>query len=220
MRCYSCSKYLGFYVFGKWVTRDKHRFCEPCAGEWVEQRRQRVLAEICAGQPPPRPIFTIPKVRTKDPDRPKSREWLLGLTAFTDKGICFIQTASHTGVDEGWGLAFGMIAGIVATTIVARRRREEFAEGEQDVIDPADTFVDLLCRSEQLLFYPRDDITELSFNSTGFTVRLGKYRKRFGMEGGRKTLRAIREVAEAYRSALEQDTDPYQACKQLATEAD
>jgi len=212
MRCHSCSTYLGFWVFGKWVTRDKLRFCEPCADAWAEQRRQRVLGEICDGGPP-RDIFTIPRIRAKDPDRPKSHHWVVGQAAFTDKGVCFIQTGQYAGADPGAGIAFGIIGGMIAESAAKKRRLEEFDAGEQDVVESADDFMALLCRAEQLLFYPRGEITKLRFNPTGFTVWSRGSRKRFGMEGGRKAYRQFRDVAEAYRRAIDANEDPYLACQ-------
>ncbi|MHC4986454.1 MAG: hypothetical protein ACYTFO_09910 [Planctomycetota bacterium] len=215
MRCHSCSKYLGFWVFGKWVTRDKLRFCEPCADAWAEQRRQRVLGEICSGEPP-REIFTIPRVRAKDPDRPNSRHWVVGQAAFTDKGICFIQTGQYAGADSSATFAFGIIGGLIAESAARKRRLEEFAEGEHDIVESADDFMGLLCRAEQLLFYPRGDITKLRFDSSGFTVWSRGGRRRFGMEGGGKADRGFRDIADAYRRAIDTNEDPYLACEHLA----
>lgn len=216
-RCHSCGKNLGWGLFSKRVTMDGHRFCQPCSEEWSDKRRQRVLSQICEGGDPVE-IFNIPRVRTKDADRPKGRELLLGMAAFTDRGVCFIQTARHTKADPGWALAFGLIGHAFAESAARKNRDKAFARGQREMVEKADGFTDLLRRSEQLLFYPRQEITRLKFDSKGFNIRLGRLRKRFATEGGRKAFKQFREIAETYRSAIERGTDPVLACKHLSAE--
>lgn len=215
-RCHSCGINLGWGPFSKAEILDGHRFCRPCSDEWYEQRRKCVLSQICQGGDPVE-IFTIPKVRTRNPDKPKSRELLLGITAFTDRGVCFIQTGLHFKADSGLGLAFGLIGHAIAESNARKKMKKTFAEGEHEIIDQADSFVDLLSRAEQLFFYPRQEITKLRFDSSGFDIRMGKFRKRFATSGGRKAFKQFREIAGVYRTAIENNADPVLASKYLQT---
>ena len=203
---------MGFGIFLKWKNLDGHSFCESCAVTWFEQRRHRVLQELCRGAPPIE-AFRIPRVRTRNPDRPKSQEILLGLASFTNKGVCFVQLARQKGADPGWGLAFGVIGAAIAGSAAKRREKESFEQIEQGILRNADDFPDLLQRAEQVLYYPREDISRLKFDSAGFAIRTRKLRKRFLYEGGRKAFKQFRDVAKAYSRALESGTDPLQACR-------
>ncbi|MCD4824090.1 MAG: hypothetical protein K8S55_05745 [Phycisphaerae bacterium] len=211
-RCRSCKKYLGLGLFSKWVPLDGHCFCGPCSEIWRQQRRQCILKEIFDPGNPVE-LFHLPQVSTKNPDRPQSRELLLGSAIFMDTGVCFVQYGCHQKADTGWGLAFGLIGMIVAESSAKRRQQRASEESNRRILENAGNLTGLLNRANRLLFYPREDINRLKFNSSGFDIRMGKLRKRFAFDGGRKVFKQFRDIADTYRQAIENKTDPVLACK-------
>jgi len=213
-RCYSCKTYLGLGLFSAWRNLDKHSFCHSCAVKYAEERRHRVLAEVMEGRPPVE-LFRIPRVRTRNPDRPGSRELLLGLASFTDKGVCFLELGLHIKADPGWGWAFGLLGAIIADSAAKERLRGSFQRQEQQ---GAKEFQRILEEAEDVLFYPRDEIQQLKFKAGLFEIRMGKSRKRFAYEDGRRLFKEFRDVAEAYCDALDRGIDPVLACRQASLE--
>ena len=213
-RCHSCNTYLGLGIFSKWVSMDGFRFCSLCAEPWEQQRQRELLETICSGQPPV-DLFTLPRIRARNPDRPQARERLLGLLAFTDKGICFIQISSEAKADIGWGVAFGVLGALLAQSAAKRRQGDSLNVAEKRIVEPATDFVDLLHRAERVLFYPKEQITKLRVDSAGVMVQCDRKKHGFGLIGGRKAFRPFKELAEAYRDAVESQTDPALACKYL-----
>ena len=212
--CYTCNKYLGLRVYSKWPTLDSHRFCEPCAVQYRQQRRQRVLSELCQGGDP-EDIFTAGGIRTLDPDKPKGRSLVLGILAFMDKGVCFVQIAEVLKANLSWAALFGLIGAAIAESKAKAKRQEAYAEGEREILNPAEDFRGILQRAQQLFFYPLKEITRIKSGSWGFEVRMGKSRTRFAMEGGRKTYKQLRELVDAYQRAIETQTNPVLHCKPL-----
>ncbi len=83
--------------------------CEPCAEQFVENRKQKVLAQIFA-RGKPEELLMIADVRARDFDKPKGN-LLHGLVSFTEKGIVFVEVTRLPGNHTGWMAFFTAIFG-------------------------------------------------------------------------------------------------------------
>ncbi len=205
-RCHICGKNLGLGLLSHWVTMDRHRFCQACAELYRQEREAQVRSAVSEGGVP-QCIFTMTHVRTRDPDRPKGRERLVGAAAFTDKGVCFFQTGQHLAADEGQGGLFGLI-GIIISEIISRRHKKRAVAETADLFRDRQDIAKLLGSARRVLFYPLDQTSRLRFDAKGFDIWEGKRRKRFAFEGGRKAYKQIRDQALAYADDIGRGVKP------------
>ncbi|HUT61088.1 MAG TPA: hypothetical protein VNA25_24840 [Phycisphaerae bacterium] len=221
-RCAGCEKSLG--LFGKRYRLDRQTFCDTCAVAYFEQRRVRVLQELL-GDGPPVEIFTIHKVRTRDPDRPKGREMLLGLACFTDKGVCFIQIGHMRRPGDALLILYFLLIGLFVVIIMLireeqekRKRQDAYFRGEVTILEVAESLSELLQLATQVIFYPRESIRDIRINSGGFALKLHKGRKRFAVDRSGHDFKRYRAVAKAYRQAIRRGGDLLSACKPHVTD--
>lgn len=214
--CHLCGKNLGWGIFSRWEVLDGHRFCpDPCAAQWYLARRERAMAELCRDGDPVE-IFRLPNVRTRDLDKPGSRTLLLGVLSFMDKGVAFVQIAEARKAETaGWFLVLGWIGLLIADGEGDRKRKEAYADGKLDILDYALNFREVLEAARQLVVYPLDQITKIGFRSGMLDIRMGKHRKRYAYDGGRKVYKQFRPVLEAYARASQTGADPALECTPL-----
>jgi hypothetical protein len=162
-------------------------------------------------------FFFIPRVRTRNPDRPSSLVLHLGILAFMDKGVCFVQpdpAKQAVGlvfdiVGQTLGVVLGLVWNFVGEAQAKARRERVQAEAEERVRTKARDFGDLLARAERLLFYPRREITRLTLSRGGyFEIKTANGSKGFRMAGNRKERKHFRGMVEAYRQAIRNGGDP------------
>jgi hypothetical protein len=202
--CSSCGKNMGLGIFSKWVAMDKLKFCHPCAEVYSQQRRQRVIEAVLGLQP--QCLFVLPKVRTRNPDRPGSRERLIGLAAFTDKGICFVNLGKHEAADAAWGHLFGLLGAIASSMAASKELKSAFAEAEA-VIRTSQDFADLLNSARQVFFYPRERLTKVKIAAGWFTLWQDKKNVQFQVHGTRKEFKPLQAHAKAYCDAVGRGLD-------------
>jgi hypothetical protein len=201
--CGGCGNKLG--LFAKTVRLDKTKFCPPCAEAYFQQRRRKGIDQVLSLQP--RCLFVLPKVRTRDPDRPGSRHRLIGLTAFTDKGVCFVNLGTHQAADPGWGHLFGLIGALVSEMSAKKEMATAFAQAES-VMYGAQDFAALLNRSRQVLFYPLPKVDLVKIGAGWVTVRHEKKKIQFQVHGTRKEFKQVQAHAKAYCDAVKRGIDP------------
>lgn len=211
--CHLCEKKLGF--FSKSVPLDGHRFCPtPCAPQWRAQRKERAVGALCRDGGPAG-LFSIPELRTRDPDKPKGSTLLLGVLAFLDKGVCFVQIAETKKADSGMGIAFGLIGALIAEGRAKRRRQEAYAMGEREILGDNKSITQILADAQRLIFYPADQITKLRLTSGLVEVRTADGKNRFALANGRKTCKRFKPLFDAYARAIQAGSDPILECKPL-----
>lgn len=214
-QCHLCSEDIGRGVLSLRVKVDGHLFCQPCSELWRQQRHQRAVEEICAGQPPVK-VFMIRRVWTQNPDKQGNRR-LLGPLIFTDRGVCFVQIGSAQPSSLAVGLLVGVLIGALLDGDARRKSDLAFDEGENRIARPATSLVDLLTRAEGVLFHPREAIATLRIGAGGVTVKHDGRKQWYGIVKGQPRL--PRELTEAYRMAIETNSDPVLACKYVSQEA-
>lgn len=192
---------------------DGLRFCQPCSVDYGKRRRQASVGAVLEGGPPVE-IFRIVRVRTRNPDRPRSRERLVGLASFTDRGVCFLHLGTYLTADPALSLGFGLIGAVIGMVGETDRRKQALQDAEGAGLAGQPLAV-LVHRAERVLYYPIADIRRLKFNSSGFYIRTQQGNKCFAFEGGRKFYKQIEPLADAYRTALERDSDILLSCKPL-----
>lgn len=200
-QCYLCNAHVGSIFSPKWVNLDGQRFCPNCADQWQEKRRLDILEAMHAGGDPVC-LFEISGVRTRDPDKPKSKEVPLGIAAFTDKGICFLEITQFQKPDAAMTFLFGAIVGAIAAHSHNVKEGRRYAISEAEARRFAPTFMDMLADTPRLIYYPVDDITRLKHGGWGFEVRVGKVRKKFAFMDGRKAYKAVRQKLRTYADAV------------------
>jgi len=207
---------LGLGVLSGRIKLDGYRFCRLCSQQWLEQRGPRTLAELCENQSPAK-VFMIRRAWTRNPDK-QGNQRLLGPLIFTDKGVCFLQIGSAQPANPAVGLLVGALIGALLDGDVRRKCDLAFDEGENRIARPATSLVDLLHRAERVLFHPREDITTLRISPGGVTVKHDGKKQWYGIVKGQP--RPSRKLTEAYRMAIETNSDPVLACKYVSQEPD
>jgi len=196
---------MGLGIFSRWVTLDKMKFCQPCSETYFMERREAIVRRIL-GLNPER-LFTVQRVRTRDPDRPNSRRRLVGLAAFTDKGVCFVQLGEHNAADSGMGFAFGIIGHLIAEAGANKEKRRAMEEAEM-LRDEARDFNELLRFAPQTLFYPLESLKKVKIKSGQFCLWADGTKKQFVYEGGRKVFKLFKPQAQAYCEAVKRKVNP------------
>jgi hypothetical protein len=203
---------------------DGRRFCRACAPQYYQQRRERELQQVTQGGMPVA-LFFVPRIRTRSPDRPHSRALHLGVLAFMDKGVCFVQIARADPADHAVGLVFeimgqtlgtvlGLIWNFIAEAQAKANRVRAQAEAEEWVRTHVRDLGDLLARANRLLFYPRREITGLTLSGGGyFEIKTANGSKGFRVAGDRKERKHFRGLVEAYWQAIRSGGDPALAFK-------
>ena len=206
-RCYLCDKK---WTLGKTFHRDNETFCEACAALWPEERKKRAMALLCDGGDPVE-VFSIPKVTCISPDYPKNQIILMGLLAFTDKGVCFIVVHESRRPSSSWGIMFGVIGAGIAAAAWKRRVNKAHAESQERVLAGVQSFMELLSKSPRLMVFPRGEITDIGYSwlSSKLCIQRGKRTWRFGLEGGRKTYRVHQAAIEKYVEPKTREVNPY-----------
>ena len=205
-RCHACGKYLGLGIFSRWVPMDGKSFCDPCAEPYRRCRHEQTLVALLRPGMP-NCLVAIPDVVTKDPDRPKARDRLVGQVFFSDKGVFFVQTVDYLAADPGWGLLFGWI-GAAAAGSAANIAKGRAVEDARLAIADATDLRDLLIRSPRILLYPLAMIERLKVRARGLEIRSAGKTKHFAFEGGRKVYRQFADRARAYADDVNRGVTP------------
>lgn len=212
-RCYKCQKKLGLFEKDKdfrMVEGKRFPFCGSCAKLWDQEQKMHVLSVLCEGGDPVE-LFTIPRVRTFDPDNPDPDKDLLGHLIFTNKAVCFAQIAELKKPTQGVesGVLFGALGAAVEAAIKEKQSKSTMnkiwaeAEEAKEIKGPCN-LRGVLEKADRLIVFPKETITDIGYSRFGrFKLKIKTSSKShpFNLEGNQaKTYKRFEPKIKDYLS--------------------
>jgi hypothetical protein len=176
---------------GKHTQEDLY-FCKPCGELWPKEHKKKVLEKLLQG-PKWEIDFRIPKVKTFDPIL-FPQLILLGDLLFLKIGVCFLSVS-------GWVSKQSIGFSLTKTfSYVAGEKRAWDVIHEREIWTPSITAEDLK-KSERLLFFPREALTQITYGSwQGLKIQTTEGNWDFDLFDGQDAFSKFKERISQYVS--------------------